>query len=63
MNRSGTGHQDARLSSLSYNGNPMPTSTMVEMLIPIWQRVLQLSSISVDDNFFDIGGEDRKSVV
>ena len=34
----------------------MPTSTMVEKLIPIWQRVLQLSSIGVDDNFFDVGG-------
>jgi thioesterase domain-containing protein len=27
------------------------------MLIPIWQRVLQLSSIGVDDNFFEIGGD------
>jgi acetoacetyl-CoA synthetase len=35
----------------------MPTSTMVETLIPIWQRVLQLSSIGVDDNFFEIGGD------
>ena len=51
------GLQDARLSSLSCNVNPMPTSTMVEMLIPIWQRVLQLSSIGVDDNFFEIGGD------
>ena len=29
---------------------------MVEMLTPIWQRVLQLSSVDVDDNFFDLGG-------
>ncbi|HLW88624.1 MAG TPA: alpha/beta fold hydrolase [Terriglobales bacterium] len=35
----------------------MPTSTMVETLIPIWQRVLQLSSIGVDDNFFEVGGD------
>jgi acetoacetyl-CoA synthetase len=35
----------------------MPTSTMVEMLIPIWQRVLQLSPIGVDDNFFEVGGD------
>jgi thioesterase domain-containing protein len=35
----------------------MPTSTMVEMLVPIWQRVLQLSSAGVDDNFFDVGGD------
>ena len=36
---------------------PIPTSVMVETLIPIWQRVLQLSSVGVDDNFFDIGGD------
>jgi acetoacetyl-CoA synthetase len=30
---------------------------MAETLIPIWQRVLQISSIGVDDNFFEIGGD------
>jgi thioesterase domain-containing protein/acyl carrier protein len=30
---------------------------MVEVLTPIWQRVLQLSSVGVDDNFFDLGGD------
>jgi thioesterase domain-containing protein len=35
----------------------MPTSTMVEVLTPIWRRVLQLSSVGVDDNFFDLGGD------
>jgi acetoacetyl-CoA synthetase len=35
----------------------MPTSTIVEMLAPIWQRVLQNPSIGVDDNFFDLGGD------
>ena len=35
----------------------MPTSTMVEMLTPIWTRVLQLSSVDVEDNFFDLGGD------
>jgi acetoacetyl-CoA synthetase len=35
----------------------MPTSTMVEMLTSIWQRVLQLSSVDGDDNFFDLGGD------
>jgi len=30
---------------------------MVEMLSPIWQRVLQLPSVDVDDNFFDLGGD------
>ncbi|MGC2060794.1 MAG: alpha/beta fold hydrolase [Candidatus Sulfotelmatobacter sp.] len=31
-------------------------STMVEALIPIWQRVLQRPSIGIEENFFDIGG-------
>ena len=30
---------------------------MVEMLSPIWLRVLQLSSVDVEDNFFDLGGD------
>jgi len=30
---------------------------MVETLIPIWRRVLQLSSVGVEDNFFDVGGD------
>jgi len=37
--------------------NPTRTSTMVEMLTPIWQRVLQLPSVDVNDNFFDLGGD------
>jgi len=35
----------------------MPTSTMVDLLTPIWQRVLQLSSVDLEDNFFDLGGD------
>jgi len=30
---------------------------MVEMLTPIWRRLLQRSSVQVDDNFFDLGGD------
>jgi acetoacetyl-CoA synthetase len=37
--------------------NPMSTSSMVEVLTPIWQRVLQLPSVAIDDNFFDLGGD------
>src|SRR5271156_384861 len=34
-----------------------PTSTTIEFLIPIWERVLQRSPIRVEDNFFDLGGD------
>ena len=37
--------------------NPLSTSNLVEVLAPIWQRVLQLPSVGVDDNFFDLGGD------
>jgi len=33
------------------------TSSMIDVLTPIWQRVLQLSSVGVDDDFFDLGGD------
>jgi acetoacetyl-CoA synthetase len=33
-----------------------PASTMVGMLTPIWRSVLQKSSIGVNDNFFNLGG-------
>ncbi len=33
-----------------------PVPTMVEALTPIWQRVLQLPSVGLDDNFFSLGG-------
>ncbi len=36
--------------------NNKPAFTMIELLTPIWLRVLQRSSLNVDDNFFDIGG-------
>ncbi len=31
-------------------------TSAVEFLLPIWQRVLQCSSIRTSDNFFDLGG-------
>jgi thioesterase domain-containing protein/acyl carrier protein len=36
---------------------PSPTSTMVDVLTPIWQRILQVPSVGVEDNFFDVGGD------
>jgi thioesterase domain-containing protein/acyl carrier protein len=42
--------------------NSMSTTSMVDVLTPIWQRVLQLSSVGVDDNFFDLGGDSSQSL-
>jgi acetoacetyl-CoA synthetase len=41
---------------------PTPTSAMVEVLTPIWLRVLQLSSVGADDNFFELGGDSALSL-
>ena len=30
---------------------------MVDILTPLWQRVLQVQSIGAEDNFFDLGGD------
>jgi thioesterase domain-containing protein/acyl carrier protein len=37
--------------------NPQATSSTVEVLTSIWQRVLQLPSVHIDDDFFDLGGD------
>jgi len=36
---------------------PEATSSRIEVLTSIWQRVLQLSPIQADDDFFDLGGD------
>lgn len=36
---------------------PEATTSMIEVLTPIWQRVLQSSSVGVDDDFFELGGD------
>jgi thioesterase domain-containing protein/acyl carrier protein len=33
------------------------TSSMTEVLTPIWEQVLQRSPIGLEDNFFDLGGD------
>jgi thioesterase domain-containing protein/acyl carrier protein len=38
------------------------TSSMIEVLTGIWQRVLQLASVHVDDDFFDLGGDSSLAV-
>jgi acetoacetyl-CoA synthetase len=38
------------------------TLTPVEVLTPIWERVLQRSTITAEDNFFDLGGDSLLAV-
>jgi acyl carrier protein len=33
------------------------TSSVIEVLTAIWQRVVQLASVQLDDDFFDLGGD------
>jgi thioesterase domain-containing protein/acyl carrier protein len=37
-------------------------SAIIEVLTPIWQRVLQRSPINMDDDFFDLGGNSALAV-
>lgn len=37
--------------------NPRPASSMIEVITPIWRRVLQRPSAGVEDNFFEAGGD------
>jgi acetoacetyl-CoA synthetase len=40
-----------------------PTVAMIDVLAPIWQRVLQRPSVRPDDNFFDLGGDPAAAVL
>jgi acetoacetyl-CoA synthetase len=35
---------------------PQPNSTLIDRLIPMWQRALGKSRIGIHDNFFELGG-------
>lgn len=36
-------------------------ASAIELLTPIWQRILQRSTISPDSDFFDLGGDQQKA--
>ena len=38
------------------------TTSMIEVLTAVWQRVLQLSTVGADDNFFELGGDSAQSL-
>jgi non-ribosomal peptide synthetase component F len=51
--------------SLSINeikSNDLPHNLTRETVINIWQEVLELEEISVNDNFFDLGGDSQKVI-
>jgi thioesterase domain-containing protein/acyl carrier protein len=52
----------AEVSRPGASVKPQATSSMIEVLTSIWQRVLQLSSIRVDDDFFDLGGDSSLAI-
>jgi thioesterase domain-containing protein len=68
MNNSGVSAQAGEISTVvvsskvstlvQVGGNVKDDSVspVIDLLIPIWQRVLQRTSIHVEDNFFDLGG-------
>jgi|AntRauTorcE11897_2_1112592.scaffolds.fasta_scaffold00406_3 aspartate racemase len=41
----------------------LPQSDMESQLLQIWEKVLKISPISVEDNFFDIGGHSLIAVI
>lgn len=43
-------------------GDDLPTNEIEHNLVSIWQEILQLSSIGVNDNFFEIGGDSILSI-
>ena len=43
-------------------GGHVPTSAVIDVLTPIWQRVLHQPSIGLEDSFFDLGGNPSSAV-
>ena len=50
------------LHSIGCSMTHKSASTMVDLLTPIWERVLQRPAIRLDDNFFDLGGDSLLAV-
>jgi acetoacetyl-CoA synthetase len=41
---------------------PTATPTTIDVLAPIWERVLQRPSVGTEDNFFDLGGDPSSAI-
>ena len=46
----------------SVNGHTRPRTPIEEALAEAWREALGLSSIGIDDNFFDVGGDSIRSI-
>src|ERR1044071_2402924 len=46
----------------SVNGHTPPRTFLEEALAEAWRGALDLSSIGIDDNFFDVGGDSIRSI-
>jgi len=67
--RTATGKLDRRALVLSMDGVPhardefvAPRSEIEEELAQVWQEVLGLEAVSVNDNFFEVGGDSILSI-
>jgi amino acid adenylation domain-containing protein len=49
-------------ASASVNGHKPPRTSLEEALAEAWKEALDLSSIGIDDNFFDAGGDSIRSI-
>src|SRR5579859_5666021 len=49
-------------ASASVNGHTPPRTSLEEALAEAWREALDLSSIGIDDNFFDVGGDSIRSI-
>jgi thioesterase domain-containing protein/acyl carrier protein len=55
----GTGPQEAELNghpSMNGSSNGAPAGELERSLVEIWQRLLRIDHVGLDDDFFDLGG-------
>jgi len=54
IDRNALPEPDEEVNSREYHA---PGTEQEKILAPVWQKVLQVDKISIDDNFFDLGGQ------
>ena len=46
-----------RLHRMRCSVGQYPSTTTIEVLAPIWERILKRTGVRADENFFDLGGD------